>query len=71
MKLLSAGVNIFSQQYCIDNTIYQALRPDDICAGIPDSNNDGMTEGGIDTCQVKLLILSRTLWEWPFDDIFK
>ena len=49
--LMSAGVNVFSQEYCIANTIYDALLPDDICAGIPDSDNSGGADGGKDSCQ--------------------
>ena len=45
-ELLSAGVNIFSHEYCIANTLYTYLLPDDICAGIPDENHDGQTDGG-------------------------
>lgn len=54
-KLLSAGVNIFSQQYCIDNTMYTGLLPDDICAGVPTTQTSNGAAGGIDTCQVKLI----------------
>ena len=51
MELHSVGVNVFSQQYCIDNTQYNALLPDDICAGIPDNNGNGEADGGKDSCQ--------------------
>ena len=54
-QLHAVGVNIFTQQYCIDNTIYGALLPDDICAGIPDGHLgdalDGQADGGKDSCQ--------------------
>ncbi|CBY12286.1 unnamed protein product [Oikopleura dioica] len=49
--LLQAGVNIMDQEYCIANTGYDSLEEDDICAGIPDLNNDGNTDGGVDSCQ--------------------
>ena len=49
--LLSIGVNIFSQEYCIANTESNFLFPDDICAGIPDGDGDGQADGGKDSCQ--------------------
>ena len=49
---MSAGVNIFSQQYCRDNTIYSNLMPDDICAGMPATEDSNGAAGGIDSCQV-------------------
>jgi len=49
-SLNSAGVNIFSHTYCTTKTSYFPL-PDDICAGIPDENNDGSSDGGKDSCQ--------------------
>lgn len=49
--LMSAGVNVFSQEYCIANTVYNVLLPDDICGGIPDSDNSGGADGGKDSCQ--------------------
>jgi hypothetical protein len=44
--LQSVGVNIFSQEYCIANTLYTGLMPDDICAGIPDTDGIGGADGG-------------------------
>ena len=58
-KLLSAGVNIFSQQYCIDNTVYTHLLPDDICAGVPATQTSTGAAGGIDTCQVKFIYWTK------------
>merc|ERR1712130_282138 len=49
--LQSASVNIFSQEYCIEHTQSNFLFPDDICAGIPDCDGDGETDGGQDSCQ--------------------
>jgi hypothetical protein len=49
--LLSVGVNIFSQEYCIANTESNALLPDDICAGIPDGDGNNQADGGKDSCQ--------------------
>ena len=50
-KLQSVGINLFSQEYCAANTLYSSVQDDEICAGLPDSNNDGLTDGGKDSCQ--------------------
>ena len=47
----SAGVNIFSQDYCLANTNQFLLMPDDICAGIPDFDGNGESDGGVDSCR--------------------
>jgi len=49
--LLQAGINIMDQEYCIANSGYDSLEEDDICAGIPDFDGDGNTDGGVDSCQ--------------------
>ena len=50
-ELLSTGINILSHQYCKDNSFQSVLSPDDICAGVPDNDGDGQTDGGKDSCQ--------------------
>ncbi|CBY34300.1 unnamed protein product [Oikopleura dioica] len=49
--LKSVGVNIFSQEYCAANSVEEFPLPDDICAGIPDNNNNDLTDAGRDSCQ--------------------
>ena len=51
--LQSVGVNIFSYDYCIDHTFYwpHQVMGDEFCAGLPDSDGDGMTDEGKDSCQ--------------------
>jgi hypothetical protein len=39
------------QEYCLAKTGYASLEEDDICAGIPDVDSDGDTDGGVDSCQ--------------------
>ena len=50
-KLQSVGVNLFSQDYCAANTLYSDVMEDEICAGLPDSDGNGLTDGGKDSCQ--------------------
>ena len=33
------------------NTKYNSLLPDDICAGLPDLDGNGLTDAGTDSCQ--------------------
>ncbi|CAG5110207.1 Oidioi.mRNA.OKI2018_I69.chr2.g4632.t1.cds [Oikopleura dioica] len=49
--LQSVGVNILGQDYCNANTNNSPLLPDDICAGLPDVDGNGLTDAGIDSCQ--------------------
>jgi hypothetical protein len=50
-ELLSVGVNYMSQEYCINKSFLSSLLPDDICAGIPDMDDDDVIDGGSDACQ--------------------
>jgi len=53
-KIRDAGVNIFSRDYCLEKTVYTSDAIDSMlhmCAGIPDTDNDGESDGGIDSCQ--------------------
>jgi len=50
-SMQSVGQNVFSQEYCIANTGYGSLEPDDICAGIPNSDGVDGADGGKDSCQ--------------------
>ena len=43
--LKSVGINVMSQEYCLTHAGF-SLQSDDICAGIPDLNGDGGTDGG-------------------------
>ncbi|CBY11089.1 unnamed protein product [Oikopleura dioica] len=49
--LQSVGVNILGQDYCQAKSNNGALLPDDICAGSPDVDGNGLTDAGIDSCQ--------------------
>ena len=51
--LNEVGVNVFSHQYCVNKSIYGnfIIEEAEICAGIPDRNNDGLADGGKDACQ--------------------
>ena len=50
--LKQAGVNIMDQEYCLAHVgMAGSLEEDDICAGVPDYDNDELTDGGIDSCQ--------------------
>jgi len=49
--LQSVGVNILGQDYCAANSLNSPLKPDDICAGNPDLDGNGLTDRGIDSCQ--------------------
>ena len=40
-----------SQEYCLNNSYQSFLVADDICAGIPDLNEDDLIDGGKDSCQ--------------------
>lgn len=44
-------MNIFNQEYCEAKTHYSNLKLDDICAGIPDNDNNDYTDEGFDSCQ--------------------
>ena len=52
-ELKSVGVNIFSDEYCTAHHYYYNFipEPDEICAGLPDSDDDNLTDGGKDACQ--------------------
>ena len=49
--LQSVGVNIFGTDYCIEKGYKTELEEDDICAGVPDLDDDGDSDGGKDACQ--------------------
>ena len=51
--LNSVGVNLFSHQYCTTKSTYgnAIIEKSEICGGVPDLNNDGLTDGGKDACQ--------------------
>lgn len=49
--LYSVGVNILSQQYCIEKSdSVVSLQPDDICIGAPDTTGNNLMDGGIGSC---------------------
>ena len=51
-KLQSAGVNLMSEEYCLaHSTEGFSIESDEMCAGIPDMNANGFTDGGVDSCQ--------------------
>ena len=53
--LQSVGVNLFSEQYCNEHSTPQASQglnyEAEICAGIPDNDENGLIDGGKDSCQ--------------------
>jgi len=51
-KLRDAGVNIFSRDYCIENTKYEksSLAKKMFCAGVP-HDNDKMASTPVNACQ--------------------
>ena len=50
--LKQAGVSILDEEYCLEHAGDTGIfDEDDICAGIHDYDNDGKTDGGIDSCQ--------------------
>jgi len=48
--LQSTGINVLSQEYCIEKGNKDFLELDDICAAVPDMDGDGDTDGGKDSC---------------------
>ena len=44
------GLNIFSREYCLANTNYDVVKPEEFCAGQPDRDGDNLVEGGLDVC---------------------
>ena len=46
----SIGVNTFSEDYCFEKTHYFGLPTDELCAGVPDIDGNGLTEAGTDSC---------------------
>jgi len=47
---------------------YQRLAPEEICAGIPDLDGDGLTDGGADACQGYRNI-SKIRYEWSSNEL--
>ena len=53
-ELLSVGINIFSDDYCMDTHAFNdfVFESDEFCAGLPDSGDaDNLADGGKDACQ--------------------
>ncbi|CBY39867.1 unnamed protein product, partial [Oikopleura dioica] len=50
-ELQSVGVNILGPEYCIEKGYKTELEEDDVCAGVPDFDDDGNADGGKDACQ--------------------
>ena len=40
-----------SDQYCDDHSMYGGVESDEMCAGLPDEDGDGLTDKGKDSCQ--------------------
>lgn len=50
--LRSVGVNLFSEEYCTENTWTTGIEHDvEICAGTPDKDQNGLIDAGKDGCQ--------------------
>ena len=45
--------NLISHEYCTTKSDYGTfiMADSEICAGVPDLNGDGLTDGGKDACQ--------------------
>jgi len=52
-KLHDVGINIMPGGYCESHSGYtgQVNYESEFCAGVPDNNNDGQIDGGMDSCQ--------------------
>ena len=52
--LQSVGVNLFSEEYCIEHSTDEAkegiMHEVEICAGTPDKDNNGLIDAGKDAC---------------------
>ena len=55
--LKQIGVNVIGTDYCKTHvktsgryTRYQKLQPEEICAGIPDRDHNGLLDAGVDSC---------------------
>ena len=51
--LKSAGIYLLEQEYCKNTSVYETLHDDDICAGLPDFDGNGLTDADIGACHVK------------------
>ena len=49
--LQSVGVNIFSNDYCNANSNAMSIQSDEMCAGLPDQDGNGLVDAGADSCQ--------------------
>ena len=50
--LQAVAVNVMSHEYCTENALHDGIVPDaELCAAVPDLNNDGIIDGGKDACQ--------------------
>lgn len=50
--LKSAGIYLLDQEYCRNNSVYETLHEDDICAGLPDFDGNGLTDADTGACHV-------------------
>jgi len=55
--LKEVGVNIIGTEYCKNHvkaggrySRYQKIQPEEICAGVPDRDGNGLLDGGVDSC---------------------
>ena len=55
--LQEVGVNLFSWEYCTEKSAYPKVinREAELCAGVPDKNDNGLIDGGKDACQGKII----------------
>ena len=58
--LQSTGINVLDHEYCIEKGNKEFLEVDDICAAVPDMDNDGDVDGGKDSCQGNGLVTILT-----------
>ena len=49
--LQTVGVNIMSDAYCMANSGSINVNSDELCAGLPDCDGNGLTDAGKDSCQ--------------------
>ena len=50
--LISLGINIMSEEYCTEHSAFNTgdVTATEICAGLPDSDENGQTDGGSGVC---------------------
>ena len=58
-KLKSAGIYLMEQEYCRNSSVYETLHEDDVCAGLPDFDGDGLTDADTGACHVSSTLTQK------------